>query len=192
MFILNTIEKEDKKLATFKGVALELLKKLGKEKPELEKKFLAKLSPEAKDIYIKAFNISRIPVKEGTEIKDVFAEVFFKSQASPIRHLGAISAEHALRGVYRVFLRICSPAFVLSRVPNLWAAYYDKGRCLLGESSSHRSEVLLYDFPEIPPRLLEFVAGYILGGVSVAGGKNVEVFKIEDNPQIWKWVVTWE
>ena len=179
-------------MATFKGVALESLKKLAKEKPDLEKEFLAKLSPSAKAAYIKAFNVSKIPVEQGAEIKDTFAKLFFGSEPNPLRYLGAVSAQHALQGIYRIFVRISKPSFVLGRVSNIWASYYDKGRCVLGESSSNHAEILLYDFPDIPAQLLEFIAGYILGAIEVSGGKNGQVVKIEDNPEIWKWVISWE
>jgi len=52
-------------------------------------------------------------------------DLFFPSHKDAALELGRFSSESALNGIYKIFIKISSPQFVLSRATNVFATYYN-------------------------------------------------------------------
>jgi hypothetical protein len=46
-------------------------------------------------------------------------------------------------------------------------------------------------FPELVKTQREYVAGYLIGLLGLTGAKSVQVTCLENDPQAWRWVLSW-
>ena len=53
--------------------------------------------------------------------------MFFSDEKEAGLELGRYSAEISLKGIYKIFLKISSPNFVLARASNVFNTYYNPG-----------------------------------------------------------------
>jgi hypothetical protein len=62
------------------------------------------------------------------------AETLFGGQGDISRREGMYCADYDLRGVYRVFIKLASPSFLVERAGKVWRQYYDSGELVVTES----------------------------------------------------------
>jgi hypothetical protein len=83
--------------------------------------------------------------------------------------LGRFSADHGLKGIYSVFVKLGSPGFVVSRGSRIISQYYRPSELKLVESKSDRAVVQIVQFPE-PSRLIELrIGGWMERAIEVSG-----------------------
>jgi hypothetical protein len=86
------------------------------------------------------------PFAYFTELLDTAEALFSGGGDGFARREGASCAEYDLRGVYRVFVRLTSPAFVIERSGKVWRQYYDSGDLVVLETDDFRVRYELRDF----------------------------------------------
>ncbi len=74
------------------------------------------------------------------------AELLFAPAQDFGRREGMYCAEWDLRGVYRVFIKLASPSFLVERAGKVWRQYYDSGELVVVESAPSRVLFELRDF----------------------------------------------
>lgn len=91
------------------------------------------------------------------------------------RALGAASADYALNVVYKIFFRVGSPQFTMSRATAMFRSYYDEGACrsVLAERGHGMVEVsgVLTPWPEFCER----VHGWLRRVLELSGAQNVTI-----------------
>lgn len=95
--------------------------------PSSEPTVLARVSPQAKQLYETALAFQWSPLPLQMEAFVAAADVLFPGDSEAAYRLGRALAEKAYGGVYKAFLRIPSTSFVLSRGVHVWGSYYDTG-----------------------------------------------------------------
>jgi len=75
--------------------------------------------------------------------------------------IGGYSADIALKGIYKIFVRISSPQFVLSRASNIFSTYYQPADIKVVESSDKKAVIQLDKFHVDEKLLMERIAGWI-------------------------------
>jgi len=88
--------------------------------------------------------------------------------------LGRFSADFALRGIFRIFVRLGSPGFIIKRASHVFSTYYTDAVLHIHESGSRHATVYLLGFPE-PNRLVERrIGGYMERAVEISGARDVK------------------
>lgn len=89
-------------------------------------------------------------------------DLFFDGNHVEAAHaLGRYSAEIALKGIYKIFVRVSSPHFVLSRASSIFSAYYKPSEIKVTESKDKRCVLELTQFDVSEKLIMNRIAGWI-------------------------------
>lgn len=86
---------------------------------------------------------------------------FIGNHAEAAHELGRYSAEVALKGVYKIFVRVSSPHYVLSRASSIFSAYYKPSSIRVTESKNKRCVLELLQFDYSEKLIMHRIAGWI-------------------------------
>ncbi|HBE72607.1 MAG TPA: hypothetical protein DDW31_00620 [candidate division Zixibacteria bacterium] len=101
--------------------------------------------------------------------------MFFADEAAGARELGRFSADYALGGVYRMFLRLGSAGFFIGRAASMLSAYLRPCRSRVESVEDGRAVVQITELPGIHRLLEHRVAGWIQRALEIHGCREVEV-----------------
>lgn len=140
-------------------------------------RWLAELSPPAREVYGSA-----VMVSSWYSVKEIFiepskkmCELFYQGDAKGAWEAGRFSAEHGLKGLYRIFVKLGSPEFIVSRASHILPMYYRPCEMKLVEHAKGRAVIHIPLFPE-PHHLLEVrIAGWMERAIELSGGKEIGV-----------------
>jgi hypothetical protein len=89
-------------------------------------------------------------------------DLFYNGNQEAAGHaLGRYSAEIALKGIYKIFVRVSSPHFVLSRASSIFSAYYKPSVIRVVESKDKRCVLQLSEFHPDEKLIMNRIAGWI-------------------------------
>ena len=90
------------------------------------------------------------------------ADLFFNGdQVKAANEIGRYSAEVALKGIYKIFVRVSSPHFVLSRASSIFATYYQPADIKVIESAEKKAILQLAKFHPTEKLIMNRIAGWI-------------------------------
>lgn len=90
------------------------------------------------------------------------ADLFFGGNSSKAANeIGRYSADVALKGVYKIFVRVSSPQFVLSRASSIFATYYQPSDIKVIESVDKKAVLQLTKFHPNDRLIMNRIAGWI-------------------------------
>ena len=75
--------------------------------------------------------------------------------------IGRYSADVALKGIYKIFVRVSSPHFVLSRASSIFAAYYKPSDIKVIESKDKSCVLQLAQFKQDELLIMQRIAGWL-------------------------------
>lgn len=101
------------------------------------------------------------------------ASLFYHSnQETAARTMGRFSANAALTGVYKFFVKIGSPIFLIERSSSLMKTYFDPSEIKVLNSTPKGCTMQITHFPE-PDEIIEWnIAGWIERALEISGCKN--------------------
>lgn len=86
-----------------------------------------------------------------------------------LRALGRFSADFGLRGIYKMFIKLGTPGFIISRGSKIFSTLYTPGRGEVVETTSKSGTFRIIDFPE-PTGLVELrIAGWMERALELSG-----------------------
>ncbi len=89
-------------------------------------------------------------------------DLFFNGNQIEAAHtLGRYSSEIALKGIYKIFVRVSSPHFVLSRASSIFSAYYKPSDIKVVESKDKRCAIKLSQFHVNEKLIMHRIAGWV-------------------------------
>ena len=164
-----------------KGAALAARIKYMQDKatPEQQARIRARLSPAFRETLDRGMMPSAwYPFAFTVEINRALDAVLGRADASLIPKLGRYSAEQVLHGVYKIFFKLGSPEFIISRVANVWRQYYNSGKARVAWDAvpAGKQARLIIEGFEAPARenCLSML-GWIEGMLHMAGARDVRV-----------------
>jgi len=176
-----------------KGTDIVLLRKLNKEKDDqLEQTLFAKLSEQARDVYLHAMPISWTPIDIQAQIYEAVAEVMYPGDKNRIFKLHLDLAKRTYTGLYKVFLAIPSVQFVIKRAASIWRTYYNAGETSVENISDKALDFIVTGFPELPFAMRESTNAHIVYLAQATGKKGVAIKRDDSNREKWVWHVSWE
>jgi len=75
--------------------------------------------------------------------------------------IGRFSSDVALKGIYKMFVRVSSPQFVLSRASSIFSAYYNPAEIKVVESKDKKCVLRLLKFQKKEELIMYRIAGWI-------------------------------
>ena len=113
------------------------------------------------------------PFSHFVALLDAAETVFGGGSGTFARREGMSCADFDLRGVYRVFVRLTSPAFLVERAGKVWRQYYDSGELVIVESSDHEVTFELKAFASPHRGHCETVLGWSERAAELSGATRV-------------------
>lgn len=177
-------------MPTVKGINLCHVRGFIKER-NLEQALLSKLSPAQVHVYEEAMHGSFIDIGVQAAIYRQAADLLFPGLPNGCVELGKMLGRKSFGGVYKVFLMIPSPKFVISKAASIWKTYYDKGDPVVENVTDKSLEFVVRNYPDLPAEVRDSVTGNVTILMDYAGCKNLTVKHDAPDPKSWRWTVTW-
>jgi hypothetical protein len=137
-------------------------------------KWLQALSPQAQ----KSFSTNILspvwyPLKETMIEPTVkLCDLFFNGRLDGAIEQGRFSAEHGLRGVYRLFVKLASPETLVTKASTIMPTYYQPSAMEVMEKGNGRAVVRITRF-ETPHTVIEHrIKGWMERALELAGAKS--------------------
>ncbi len=102
-------------------------------------------------------------------------ELFFGGDSRGAWELGRFSADFALSGIYKIFVKIGSPSWMVKKATRILPSYYRPARGELIDSSSTMARFRIYDLIERTGVAELRIAGYLERGLEISGARNCNV-----------------
>jgi len=120
------------------------------------------------------------PIKESyLDPMDHIVKIFYNgNKAIGGDELGRYSAEVALTGVYKVFLLITSPTYLMKRGTKIFTTFYNPSELSVIEVSPTSAIVKISKFDELTETMEYRIAGWICRASEMANCKGIK-YKIE-------------
>lgn len=180
-------------MANVKASDIVIIRDMLKEKGDEKINALAPvLKPEVFQIFKSTLSVNWVPLEIEAEILQGASKLFFPNEPRPLFKLGYKVAGKQFTGIYKLFLRIPSVSFVIKNVSATWNTMNDKGSVRVDQLTSNGGFFVISDLPELTAVQREYICGVISCILELTGVKKVNVDKVENNPQEWKWKISWQ
>lgn len=140
-------------------------------------RWLDALTPDAKQVYSGRIMANNwYPFKElMVEPTAKMCELFYGGNVRGATEAGRYSADIGLTGVYKIFVKVGSPDFIMKRASSIMAGYYTPSQLNVIESGPGKAVIHITQFPE-PSTLVEArISGWMQRALEINGCKNVMV-----------------
>ena len=134
-----------------------------------------------------------IPVHFLNLITEASARVKGETVEQFARRAGREAAGDAVKGIYRFFALVLTPAALLGKASQMWKALYNRGDLRVSEQTENGAKMQLLDFPsEIAG--CSRVTGWIERMAELTGAKNVRIQQTQcyaKGAPHCEWTITW-
>jgi uncharacterized protein (TIGR02265 family) len=134
-----------------------------------------------------------IPVRFLNQMTEEAARVKGEPVEQFARRAGREAAADAVKGIYRFFALIMTPAALLSRASQMWRALYNRGELRVADQTDHGATIKLLDFPSEAAGCAR-TTGWIERMAELTGVHNVRVQQTQcyaKGAPHCEWSVTW-
>lgn len=165
-----------------KGTAVKATPQYVKEKhPEQFKTWTKSLPPKAKEIMSNSILATTWyeltpAVIEPTE---ALAKLFFKDAKQAAWAVGKYSAKIALTGIYKVFIIVSTPAFMLSRASSIFSSYYKPSKINAVKKSNSKVVLEISGFDKRDKLIFYRIAGWVEQALEQTKKSEIKV-KVEE------------
>jgi predicted hydrocarbon binding protein len=108
---------------------------------------------------------------EAAKVRNVPVEEF-------ARKAGRDGAADAVKGIYRFFVAVLTPAALLSKASQMWTSLYNRGDMRVEEQTNTSALIRVVDFPSEAAGCAR-ITGWIEGMAEMTGVKNVSIEKTQ-------------
>jgi len=135
------------------------------------------LSPEARKVMLAKVSTSDwFPLKTAMiEPTQKICELFYEGDSAGALDVGRYSADYSLWGLYRLFVKIGSPAFLIKRATSVFSTYYRPCNMIVVEQTHLSALVRITEFAN-PDELVELrITGWMERALQISGSSNVQM-----------------
>ena len=135
------------------------------------------LTPEARKVYPNSILASNwYPLKEVLiEPLHKICGLFYAGDPKGARESGRFSADYSLKGIYKIFVKLGSPEFMLRRAGSILPMYYTPSEMKVVESRKGQGIMQITKFPEMDQVLEIRIVGWMERAVEISGGKQPHI-----------------
>lgn len=105
----------------------------------------------------------------------VMCDLFFEGRVDGAREAGRHSADAGLTGIYRMFVKLGSPGFVVKMGGKVFSQYYRPGHTEDAKLEKTHLIRQIHGFAEPSGYVEQRIAGYVERGLEISGARNVSV-----------------
>ena len=91
------------------------------------------------------------------------------------REMGRAAADYGLTTLYKIFFKVGSPQFIITRSAKVWRTYYTSGDMTVPVCEDGHAVVELVGFEEPARELCERLPGFFERTVELSGGREVRL-----------------
>lgn len=146
---------------------------------EAHRTWLEGLSPAARAIHSGAVMPSLwYPMAAGLiEPTERICRLHFDEDIRGAWECGRFSAEDGLRGVYRIFIAVGTPAFIIKKASNLWPQLYRPSSIRIASEGPKSVTFHVTEFPEAHRVIDARICGWMERALEISGckGGNIQV-----------------
>jgi hypothetical protein len=141
------------------------------------KRWLDSLSPRARDIFSSViYSNVWFPLEPAfLEPTMKACELFHGGKAAGAVEIGRFSADRALRGIYKFFVKLGSPEWLLDRASTVFATYYRPCRMVAVSRGPRSAELRVMNFPDLSGLVEARIQGWIARSLEISGCLDVRV-----------------
>lgn len=161
-----------------KGTAVKSINDFVKDKyPSEYASWVKSLPPESLKIMTNVRSNDWYPLKEAAIIpSELVGELFFNNDKEKgAMELGRYSAEKALQGIYKIYVKFSSPNHIISRAQRIISAYYSPTTLEIQNNLQKSVQVVITKFEESHSVIENRFVGWYLSALEISGCKNVQV-----------------
>lgn len=181
-----------------KGTAVVAIKEFVKSNFETDyKKWLDSLNPNSKVIFEGAVDATRwYPVEDGALDPTVkLSTLFFNGNFQKgAWESGKYSAHKALTGIYKIFVKAASPAYIIQRASRVFATYYRPCEIKVTDSTSTSCNLELTQMDKKYDVIENRISGWIERALEISGCKdvNLKVVPKTEEPTTKEIFISWQ
>ena len=181
-----------------KGTAVLAIKEYVKNNfPTEFKNWVDSLNPASKDIFAGSIDSTKwYGVKEGAlEPTLKMSNLFFNGDAlKGAWESGRYSAQKALTGIYKIFVKASSPSYIIQRASRVFSTYYQPCEMKVLNSTSNGCLVEISNMDNCYDVIDNRIAGWIEKALEISGAKEIKV-KLTLKPgddTVREIIISWE
>lgn len=106
---------------------------------------------------------------------EVLGRLIFNDELKGAWHCGRFSAESALTGIYKFFIKAASPSFIVDRAGRVFATYYQPSKMEVVEKSDDWVRLQVKDVDEPSVMIEQRIGGWIERAIEIHGVSFVTV-----------------
>lgn len=139
------------------------------------REWLSKLPADSRAIMEKPIDVTNwYPLTESVITPtQLIGKMFFKDEMEAAFEIGRYSAEIALKGVYKVFVLVSTPAFIISRAAKIFSTYYDPAEINILENADHKAVIEVRKFKEKDCLIAHRIAGWMYKALEITRKSNI-------------------
>jgi len=103
-------------------------------------------------------------------------EIFFNNDIKKGSwELGRFSADLALHGIYKLYVKFSSPGHIISRASRIFSAYYSPSTMITTDQKPNSVKLFITEF-DTPSEVIEYrIAGWVERALEISGCKGIDV-----------------
>lgn len=178
----------------YKATGLVFIREYIKKRSDLDEQWLLGQLTEAQaKEYLLAVTNQWVLLSTVEKVFELAAEIIFPQDEKGIEKISSMHARYSIRGVYKLFFRLLTPAFVISQTTRMWNAYNDHGKAYyLLDEKNRQAMMIVEGVPEMSVIRKKMLTGFIKGVISLTNATNYQLELNESNPEQWRWEGRWE
>ncbi|OGJ88136.1 MAG: hypothetical protein A2268_05060 [Candidatus Raymondbacteria bacterium RifOxyA12_full_50_37] len=161
-----------------KGLAVQSISQFVRKKfPLRYDEWLRSLPPIAQGIFLNPLVSS-----EWYDLNDAMSiptrklcDLFYKGGLEGAWECGKFSADQALSGIYKVFVRLGSPGFIINRATSLFTTYYSPSALKIVTNEKHHAAVQVVQFADINPMVEHRIGGWMERVLEISGCRGISL-----------------
>ena len=161
-------------------------------------KWVDSLTPEAKGIFSESIDSTKwYPVESGAkEPTEKIGKMFFNGDLEQgAWEAGRYSAEKALKGIYKIFVKAANPQYIIKRASRIFATYYRP--CLMDvvDTPSNGVVVEMTKVTERYDTIERRILGWMEMALEISGCRDInitnELVRSEEDGKVVKFDMRW-
>jgi hypothetical protein len=162
-----------------KGTAVEMTMLFVRDRfgEEGYQKWLAALPPESREIVVgKILPSGWYPLEAAYVMPTrLVCDLYFGSTKRGAFEVGRYSAQRALTGIYKMFVKIGSPAWLMERGSKVFETYYRPSRCVVTDRKDGSCRMVISEIEDKSGYVENRIAGWADAAIEIHGYKTRKV-----------------
>ncbi len=157
----------------------------------------SKLPKETRDLMANVVGKKWYPVQEGvlTPTRHLVDNFYEGNVQKGAWESGEHSAEVALKGIYKVFVVISTPSYLMKRASRILPTFYDPSLLEITQSGDKYMSIDIMQLP-VNEEIIEYrIGGWMQRALEICGCKNVKVMvpiQLSNNDSVTRFDIAWE